>query len=123
MRRLALRFLVPALLVAAALAAGCKSSDLQVTPIKTLLDDPSRFDHQTVRILGDVTKSVGIMGYGAYTVNDGTGSLTVVTKENGAPRQGAHVGVEGEFRSAFTLGTESVAVLMEKGRYTPPAGE
>ncbi len=128
MRRFALRTLVPVLLVAAALvvgslAVGCKAQDMQVTTIKTLLDDPSRFDHQTVRILGDVTKSVGIMGYGAYTVNDGTGSLTVVTKENGAPRTGAHVGVEGEFRSAFTLGTESVAVLMEKGRYTPPANQ
>jgi hypothetical protein len=29
------------------------------------------------------------------------------------------VGVEGEFRAAFTLGTETGAVLMEKRRYTP----
>ena len=45
--------------------------------------------------------------------------ITVVTKDNGAPRTGAKVGVEGEFRSAFTLGTESVAVILEQARYTP----
>jgi hypothetical protein len=92
--------------------AGCTST----TPIKTLLDDPSHFDHQTVSIAGEVKNAVGAMGYGVYQVNDGTGSLTVLTKVDGAPRDGAKVGVTGEFRAAFTLGTETVAVLMEKGR-------
>jgi hypothetical protein len=117
-RRTLGRTLAVAAVLSAALLAGCRS-DLQVTPIKTLLDDPSRYDKQTVRVLGDVTKSFGVLGYGAYTVDDGTGSIAIVTKENGAPRQGAKVGVEGEFRSAFTLGTESVAVIMEHGRYSP----
>ena len=118
MRHNAFRTLAVAAVFAAALVSGCRN-DIAVTPIKTLLDDPSRFDKQTVRVMGDVTKSVGIMGYGAYTVDDGTGSIAIVTKENGAPRQGAKVGVEGEFRSAFTLGSETVAVIMEHGRYTP----
>lgn len=101
------------------LLAGCKASELQVTPIKTLLDDPSRFDKQTVRIAGDVTRSLGVMGYGAYEVDDGTAKIPVVTQENGAPRTGAKVGVEGEFRSAFTLGTTTAAAIVEKERYTP----
>lgn len=104
--------------VAALMLAGCKQRT-DVTSIKTLLDDPARFDKQTVRIAGDVTRSFGVLGYGAYQVDDGTGKISVVTKEGGAPRQGAKVGVEGEFRSAFTLGTETAAVIMEKGRYTP----
>ncbi|MBI1797979.1 MAG: hypothetical protein HYR74_13140 [Candidatus Eisenbacteria bacterium] len=94
--------------------AGCQGT----IPIGKLLDDPSHYDHQTVRIRGTVGRSVGVLGYGAYQVNDGTGTLTVVTKEGGAPREGASVGVEGEFRSAFTLGTESVAVVIEKERMT-----
>ena len=49
-----------------ALLAGCKASDLPVTSIKALLDDPGRFDKQTVRIAGDVTRSLGVLGYGAY---------------------------------------------------------
>jgi hypothetical protein len=102
-----------------AFLAGCKASDMRVTSIKTLLDDPSRYDKQTVRIAGDVTRSLGILGYGAYEVDDGTGKIPVVTQENGAPRTGARVGVEGEFRTAFTLGSADVAAIVEKARYTP----
>ena len=102
-----------------AMLAGCKNSGLPVTSIKALLDDPSRFDRRTVRIVGDVTHSLGILGYGAYEMDDGTGKIPVVTKENGAPRNGARVGVEGEFRSAFTLGSTTAAAIIERGRYTP----
>src|SRR5439155_12421943 len=113
------RLLFASLVLIAALLAGCKASDLPVTSIKTLLDDPSRFDKHTVRIVGDVTRSLGVMGYGAYEVDDGTGKIPVVTKENGAPRTGARVGVEGEFRAAFTMTTTTAAAIVEKGRYTP----
>ncbi len=103
--------------LAVAALAGCRGGT--ATTIKTLLDDPARFDKQTVRIAGVVGPSMGVMGYGAYEVDDGTGKLPVVSEHGGAPRQGATVGVEGEFRSAFTLGTQTVAVLVEKKRYTP----
>ena len=95
---------------------GCKGG---VTPIKTLLDDPARFDGQVVRIAGTVGLSAGALGYGAYQVEDGTGTLSVVSQGGGAPREGAQVGVEGTFKAAFTLGTRSAAVLMEKQRFTP----
>lgn len=53
-------------------------------------------------------------------VDEGTGTLTVISKAgNGIPRVGAKIGVEGEFRSAFTLGTVSVVVLMEHQRHSP----
>ena len=100
----------------ALLFLSCKTD---TTPIKTLLDDPSRFDGKTVRIAGDVRNSVGVLGYGAYQVNDGTGTLSIVTHGGGAPREGAKVGVEGTFRSAYNVGTQSVAVLVEQKRYTP----
>ena len=109
----------PVALAIAALAlaafAGCKGG---TTPIKTLLDDPGKYDHQSVRVHGTVGHSVGILGYGAYQIDDGTGTLTVVTQSGGAPREGAEVGVEGEFRSAFTVGTQSLAVVIEKDRRT-----
>ena len=104
-----------AAMLSVALVAGCKGT----TPIKTLMDDPSRYDHQVVRIAGDVEEAAGILGYGVYRVNDGTGTLTVLTQAGGAPRSGSKVGVEGEFRTGFTLGTESIAALMEHKRYTP----
>ena len=88
-----------------------------VKPISELLDDPGRFDGQTVRIAGEVQESIGVLGVGVYQIDDGTGTLTVVSKAgNGTPRVGAKVGVEGEFRSAFTLGSRTVAVLIEQKR-------
>ncbi len=103
----------------AAIAALVLVSCNGATPIKTLLDDPGRFDGQTVRIAGTVQGSVGALGFGAYQVNDGTGTLSIVSQGDGAPRQGAKVGVEGTFRSAYTLGSQTAAVLVEKRRYTP----
>ena len=99
-------------LVVLAACPGTKS-------IKELLDDPGRYEGQTVRIAGEVTQSVGVLGYGGYQVNDGTGTLTVVIQGGGsAPRVGAKVGVEGPFRSAFTIGNLSAAALMEKQHRT-----
>jgi hypothetical protein len=98
------------------LLAACPDT----TPIKELLDDPSRFDGKTVRIAGEVKESIGALGVGVYQIDDGTGTLTVVSKAGGGtPRVGAKVGVEGEFRSAFTLGTQSVATLIEQKRRSP----
>ncbi len=89
-------------------------------PIRELLDDPSRFDGKTVRIAGEVKESIGALGIGVYQINDGTGTLTVVSKSgNGTPRVGAQVGVEGEFRSAFTLGSLTGAVIIEQKRRSP----
>jgi hypothetical protein len=85
------------------------------TPIKELLDDPGRYDGEEVRIAGEVTRSVGVLGYGGYQVDDGTGTLTVVVEGGAAtPRIGAEVAVEGTFRNAFTLGAVTAAVLVEE---------
>ncbi len=92
--------------------AGCAG----VVPIKTLLDDPGHYDGKTVKVAGTVRAGISILNYGTYKVDDGTGSLFVVTEQGGAPREGARVAVKGEFKSAFTLDTESAAVLIEKER-------
>ena len=107
---------LPSLLVAAALVVlpGCKGA----TPIKKLLDDPSQYDGQTVQIAGSVTQSIGILGTGEYQIDDGTGRIVVVSKEGGAPREGAQVGVKGVFHAAFTVGTQTAAVVVESERVT-----
>jgi hypothetical protein len=112
-----IRFLLPIVIgVVLVGGLGCRSG---VTPIKALLDDPARFDGHVVRISGKVGLSAGVLGYGAYQVADSTGTLSVVSRGGGAPREGAQVGVEGTFKAVFTLGTQSAAVLMEKQRFTP----
>ncbi len=96
------------------LLTGCKGA----TPIRKLLDDPSHYDGLTIQIAGEVTQSIGLLGKGAYQVDDGTGRLLVISKAGGAPREGAKVGVKGVFKAAFTFQTETAAVLMESERYT-----
>src|SRR5690349_3674146 len=114
-RRAVLGF-APWILAAVTLQAlpGCKGA----TPIRKLLDDPSHYEGMTVQIAGEVTRSVGVLHSGVYQVDDGTGKLFVVSKDGGAPREGAHVGVRGTFKSAFTIGTETAAVLQETERIT-----
>ena len=107
------RFLAIALLSVLALA-GCKGA----TPIKDVLDDPSRYSTKEVKIAGTVTHSVGVLGVGAYRVADGTGEITVISKTHGVPREGARVGVQGRVESGYTLGSESLTVLIESRRST-----
>lgn len=109
------RFSLPAVLLAAALLvsiAGCKGA----TPIRDLLNNAAAQDGKTVRIAGRVQNSAGAFGYAVYIVNDGTGTINVVTKSGGAPAESTEVGVEGTFHQAFTIGTDVVAVIEESKR-------
>ena len=111
-RRVASRSLLPAL--CAVLATACAGT----TRIGPILDDPTEYDGRRVRIEGEVTQTVGlpIVG-GTYTVDDGTGSMRVVTDQGGGvPREGADVSVVGVFRALFQLGAESLSVLQEQDR-------
>ena len=103
-------------LVVAALAFTFTACNEKTTSIQTLLSDPGRYDGKTVRIVGEVGQAIGALGYGAYEVKDATGTMPVVTEGGGAPARGAKVGVEGTFRAAYTLGTQSRAVIVEQRR-------
>ena len=94
--------------------AGCKGA----TPIKEVLDDPSKFGNEDVRVAGTVVKAVAVMGVGAYQVKDDTVTITVVSKTTGVPREGAKVGVEGKVQTGYTIGTQSLTVLVESKRQT-----
>ena len=100
--------------MAAVLAtAGCA---YRTMTIKSLLDDPSRYNGKKVQVSGETKQGQGALGYGEYQLDDGTGTLTVLTQHNGAPRKGAAVKVQGTFRAVATVGSRSVAVLEEKKR-------
>lgn len=96
----------------AATTVGCAST----RPIGRLMDDPGQFDGETVRVKGEVEQALGLPGPGIYRIDDGTGSIVVLSEEHGAPRTGAEVRVKGVFRSAMTLLDRSLAVLVEKER-------
>lgn len=96
--------------------AACRGT----VQIRELLDDPGRYDGERVRVEGRVTGfSFGALGRGAFQVDDGTGQLPVVSERGATPREGARVGIEGIFRSVFTFGDRSGAVLLERDRFDP----
>lgn len=108
-----------AALVVLGLAAGACASSRSTTRISTLLEDPGRYDGKSVRVEGRVTSSAGALGYGIYRVDDGTGTVNVVSTEHGAPTEGARVGVTGTFRSIYTFGSNSGVAIVERNRYSP----
>jgi hypothetical protein len=71
--------------------------------IANVLDDPYRYRNQDVQIAGRVVDSYSIGNRGAYRVADRSGQLWVMSDE-GVPRRGAQVTVEGTVRDALNLG-------------------
>ena len=108
------RRLVP-LAVTLLLLAGCAS----VTPIGNLLSNPAKYNGKTVKVEGNVTRSVGAIVAGAYEIRDNTGQLTIVSEGNSPPPQGVKIGVKGIFQSLVTLGSKTLAVLKEQSRFNP----
>ncbi len=109
--------LLPALLALLALPA-CKPG---LVPIGSLLASPARYDGKTVAIVGTVKGQVGVMGWTAYEITDSTGTLTVATKEFGAPLAGVKMGVQGRFhaRIAFDEGARPALVEMRRWNAGP----
>jgi len=97
------------------LLVGCAS----VTPIGDLLSNPAKYNGKTVKVEGEVTKSVGAIVAGGYEIKDNTGQLTVVSEGASPPPEGVKIGVKGIFQSLLTLGTKTLAVLKEQSRFNP----
>jgi hypothetical protein len=91
----------------------------QTKSINQVLADPSRYANNDVTIKGNVTDSWGVMGTGAYQLDDGTGKLWVVTQNRAVPAKGARVAAQGRIDSSFSLGGKSFGVvMMEKDRHS-----
>ncbi len=76
---------------------GCEQKS-----INQIKAEPDRYAKREVVVVGTVTRSISVLGKGAYEVEDGTGKLWVVSKA-GVPREGARIAVKGKIRDAFNL--------------------
>ncbi len=100
--------LVAAAVVIAVLQAGCASS----LKIRDLLENPGRYNGQTVQVHGVVTRGGPIMS-GAYELSDNTGTIMVILSERGAPRDGTSLKVQGTFRSGYDYDNSRIAVILK----------
>lgn len=92
---------VPAAVVAVFL--GLALTGCATRSINDILADPSRYANKDVTVKGEVTQSVSVLGHGSYKIEDGSGSLWVVSTK-GVPRKGARVEVTGKIRDVADLG-------------------
>jgi hypothetical protein len=81
--------------------------------ISKITADPDRYSRKEVGIVGRVTDSYGIPGYGAYQIDDGTGRLWVVTTRS-VPSRGSRVGAKGRIYSGLTWGGRSFGTVLEE---------
>lgn len=93
---------LPALALVAAsalLAAGCAT-----TNVARLLAEPQRYANRDVGLKGDVVESMSLLGHGVYKLDDGTGTIWIVSR-HGVPRKGARVSVKGKVRDVVDVST------------------
>lgn len=100
------------ILIGALLLTACPNQET----ISRINADPGRYRNKEVGIVGTVTDSYGVLGNGAYEIDDGTGRLWVVTTR-GVPARGSRVGTKGKIYTGFSWGGRSFGtVLQETGR-------
>jgi hypothetical protein len=97
------------LLAAVLFLTACPSQ----TTISKINADPGRYRNKEVAIVGNVTDSYGVLGNGAYEIDDGTGRLWVVTRR-GVPSRGARVGAKGRVYTGFNWGGRNFGTVLEE---------
>lgn len=83
--------------------------------VAKLIDNPSKYSDKKVKITGTVSNSYGVnilgQGGGIYKVDDGTGSLWVITQRN-VPTTGARVKIKGRIQNAVVYNGKNYGLGM-----------
>jgi hypothetical protein len=98
-----------AVLIGTFLVTACPSQ----TNVARINRDPGRYRNKEVAIMGKVTDSYGVLGQGAYEIDDGTGRIWVVTRR-GIPSRGSQVGLKGYVHNGFSFGGRSYGTVIEE---------
>jgi hypothetical protein len=83
---------------------GLSSLGCAQTTVARILAEPQKYRQNDVDLRGNVLESVSLLGHGAYKLDDGTGTIWVVST-HGVPRRGARVKVNGRIRDVVDIGT------------------
>ncbi len=105
-RRLGLSALI---LMGAVLVTACPKQET----ISRINADPGRYQNKEVGIVGNVTDSYGVLGNGAYEIDDGTGRIWVVTTR-GVPSRGSRVGAKGKVYTGYSFGGRSFGTVLQE---------
>lgn len=92
------------------LLAGCPPR----VSIEKINRDPGRYAGREVTVAGKVVDSYGVMGRGAFEIDDGTGALWVLAGHYGVPEAGAKLAVTGNIEQGFTLVGRNFATILRE---------
>jgi hypothetical protein len=86
----------------------------QQVKIGDLTSNAGRYADKEVTITGTVASSFGLLGPGAFEVDDGTGKIWVLSESFGVPSKGARVGITGRVTQGLNVGGRSFAVVLRQ---------
>jgi DNA/RNA endonuclease YhcR with UshA esterase domain len=87
------------------------------TPIKNIIDHPRDYADKPVTVQGEVKNVFSLIVVKYFTLDDGTGNITVVT-ERPLPQKGERLKVRGTVKEGFSLGDQTMTLIVEE----PPEG-
>ena len=96
--------------VAGLLLAGCPPRE----SIEKINRDPARFAGKDITIAGRVTDSFGALGTGVFQIDDGTGTMWVLSEKYGVPGNGANLAVTGRIQQGFAFGGRNFATILRE---------
>ena len=89
----------------------------QQKSIADIQRDPAYYQNHEVAVKGTVSNSFGLLGTGAYEVDDGTGKLWVFSEATGVPAKGSRIVSIGRIQPTLSIGGRSfTTVLRERDR-------
>ncbi|HSB74535.1 MAG TPA: hypothetical protein VLC12_02735 [Terriglobales bacterium] len=91
------------------LLTGCPS-----TKIGDIQKDPGKYMNKQVTVGGKVSNSYGVLGMGMFQVNDGSGSIWVLSENYGVPGQGTTVTVTGQLVQTASFGGKNFSNVLRE---------
>ena len=91
----------------------CQCSWLMSTKIGDIRNNPRRYADKEVTVSGTVTTTFSLVVVKYFTLGDGTGEIAVVTQRP-LPKEGERLTIKGTVREAFSIGNESLLVIVEE---------
>lgn len=89
---------------------------LGLTPIQAITTTPEQYRDQTVTLRGKVTNQIGILGTGAYEIQDNSGRVWVVTQA-GLPTTETQVFVQGSPQEGLSIAGRSLGVTVVETKH------
>jgi hypothetical protein len=100
-------------LLGAVLISGCAARSVHVAQLK---DQPARYYNKSVNVNGVVTRSWGLplVPFQFYSVDDGTGQITVIGHSGRVPSTGTRVNVRGRVQELAAFGGQSLGLHLDE---------